>query len=360
MRRVEVPRGHRSRPSISPTVYTHSRGDAAPWDEKTACGIARLPGGEQRFWGVPFRVGSAEPDAPGLLVVGDDGSTETVRVSLDGAASYLLFAHLCDARARTTVAGQSADYPTPVVTAPGEHLADYVLEYADGTEHRVADPSPLRGQPGRGADAERVPEPAAPRPDALADARAVSRRPVGPVPDRRVLRAGRPARHAARLPARPDPSRRRLVDLRAAEPGAREAAPGAPPGADRRGGHRHRRRHPVRGRSTTRSATSGWSRCASPCPPTPTPASAAEGARDRPRRDRPALRGPARRRRRLARRRRQGARRGPGRAGHLADPGPRRAPGTPRSACSAARSRSATCCEGRRPAARTARSGSSC
>ena len=26
----------------------------------------------------------------------------------------------------------------PVVTAPGEHLADYVIEYADGTEHRVA------------------------------------------------------------------------------------------------------------------------------------------------------------------------------------------------------------------------------
>ena len=118
-------------------LYTHSRSDAAPWDEKTASGIARLPGGEQRFWGVPFCVGSAEADAPGLLVVGHDGSTETVHVSLDGAASYLVFVHVCDARARTTVAGQSADYPTPIVTAPGEHLADYVIEYADGSEHRV-------------------------------------------------------------------------------------------------------------------------------------------------------------------------------------------------------------------------------
>lgn len=119
------------------TVYTHSRSDASPWEEKTAWGIARLPGGEQRFWGVPFSVGGAEPEAPGLVVIGTDGSAEAVRVPLDGAASYLVFAHLCDARARTTVAGQTADYPSPVVTAPGEHLADYVLEYSDGTEHRV-------------------------------------------------------------------------------------------------------------------------------------------------------------------------------------------------------------------------------
>ena len=68
-------------------IYTHSRDDAAPWDEKTALGVSRLPGGEQRFWGVPFNLGSGAPDGPGLLVVGDDGSTETVRVPVDGAAN---------------------------------------------------------------------------------------------------------------------------------------------------------------------------------------------------------------------------------------------------------------------------------
>src|SRR5204863_10140632 len=105
---------------------------------KTAWGIARLPGGQQRFWGVPFDVGGAEPDGPGLVVIGHAESTEAVRVPLDGSASYLVLAHVCDDRARTSVAGQTADYPTPVVTAPGEHLAVYVLEYADGSEHRVA------------------------------------------------------------------------------------------------------------------------------------------------------------------------------------------------------------------------------
>ena len=129
-------RGRCSRQSICPTLYTHSRSDSSPWEEKTAWGIARLPGGDQRFWGVPFSLGSTEPEAPGLLVVGmTDG--RAARVPLGGAASYVVLAHFCDARARTTVAGQTSDYPTPVVTAPGEHLADYVIEYADGTEHRV-------------------------------------------------------------------------------------------------------------------------------------------------------------------------------------------------------------------------------
>lgn len=119
-------------------AYTHTRGDPAPWDEKTAWGIARLPGGQQQFWGVPFSAGSAEADQSGLLVIGQDGDTAPARVALDGTASYVMLAHVCDARARTSVAGQTSDYPTPVVTAPGEHLADYVVEYADGSEHRVA------------------------------------------------------------------------------------------------------------------------------------------------------------------------------------------------------------------------------
>jgi hypothetical protein len=119
-------------------LYTHRRDDASSWDEKTAWGVARLPSGQQRFWGVPFGVGCAEPDAPGLLVIGSAGSRQVVRVPLDGEATYVVFAHLCDGRASTTVAGQTSDYPNPVVTAPGEHLADYVVEYEDGTEHRVA------------------------------------------------------------------------------------------------------------------------------------------------------------------------------------------------------------------------------
>lgn len=126
------------RPVDLSALYTHTRADGSPWDEKTAWGIARLPGGSQRFWGVPFSTGGSEAEAPGLLVVGQAEGTAGGRIPLDGMATYIMFAHVCDARARTTVAGQTSDYPNPVVTAPGEHLADYVIEYEDGSGHRVA------------------------------------------------------------------------------------------------------------------------------------------------------------------------------------------------------------------------------
>jgi hypothetical protein len=118
-------------------AYSHARSDAAPWDEKTASGVQRLPGGEQRFWGVPFAAGGEDARDRGLVVIGAGGSTDRVRVPLAGTATDVVFAHFCDGRARTTVAGQTSDYPNPVVTAPGEHLADYVIEFADGSESRV-------------------------------------------------------------------------------------------------------------------------------------------------------------------------------------------------------------------------------
>ena len=66
--------------------------------------------------------------AMGLIVVGEEGSRRCRSIYwLEGTATHLIFAHVCDSRARTTVAGQSSDYPNPAVTAPGEHLADYVI-----------------------------------------------------------------------------------------------------------------------------------------------------------------------------------------------------------------------------------------
>ncbi|MDA1296715.1 MAG: CehA/McbA family metallohydrolase [Chloroflexi bacterium] len=115
------------------SVYNTARGSAGMWEEPTARAIQRLPGGTQTFWGVPFDLGTEERGQPSLLTAGSAGSTVPVSVSVAGTATYLVFAHLCDSRASTTVAGQTADYSVPVVTAPGEHLADYVLVYADST-----------------------------------------------------------------------------------------------------------------------------------------------------------------------------------------------------------------------------------
>ena len=91
-------------------AYTHSRSDAAPWEDLAGKAIAVLPGGSQKFWGVPFDLGS-DDGGMGLIVVGAEGSEDAVDLSVEGTATHLVFAHVCDSRARTTVAGQSTDYP---------------------------------------------------------------------------------------------------------------------------------------------------------------------------------------------------------------------------------------------------------
>jgi hypothetical protein len=118
--------------------YNSRRTDASPWEDRTAEAVPLLPRGRQHFWGIPFRAGAGDPSAPGLVVAGARGATGAITIPLKGTATHLVFAHFCDSRARTTVAGQTKDYPNPVVTAPGEHLANYVLVYADGSEHSTA------------------------------------------------------------------------------------------------------------------------------------------------------------------------------------------------------------------------------
>lgn len=105
------------------------------WDADTRHGLNRLPGGDQTFWGIPFQLSSGDASGPSMVGAGIDGSTTSRTVPINGTASHVVFAHVCDSRARDTVAGQTSDYPVPVVTAPGEHLADYVLVFEDGSTH---------------------------------------------------------------------------------------------------------------------------------------------------------------------------------------------------------------------------------
>ena len=109
-----------------------SRGDSHYWGAKTAASLSQLPAGSQSFWGVPFDLATSGND---LIVLVDASSVD---VSIGVSGSHVVFAHFCDERASTTVAGQASDYLSPVVTAPGEHIADYVVLYDDGSEHRQA------------------------------------------------------------------------------------------------------------------------------------------------------------------------------------------------------------------------------
>jgi len=103
--------------------------------EASAAGLAQyLPRGAQRFWGIPFSLGpEGPPEAgkpakpglvakPGLIALG--AGMKPVRVRLAGTATHLCVVHFCDV---------PADHLAN--TAGGEHLADYALIYADGSDH---------------------------------------------------------------------------------------------------------------------------------------------------------------------------------------------------------------------------------
>ncbi len=102
--------------------------DERYWASKTAGATSQLPTGSQVFWGIPFEIADYH-----LVIVEDKSELE---ISVNASGSHLVFAHFCDENASTTVAGQSSDYLNPVVTAPGEHIADYIVVFDDGSEHR--------------------------------------------------------------------------------------------------------------------------------------------------------------------------------------------------------------------------------
>ncbi len=112
--------------------FTHRFDQSTPWEGQTGRIVSDLPVGPQNFWGIPF-----EFNEQSLLIIGDGGSVSSVAIEVDALASFVVVAHFCDSRARRTVAGQSADYAGPVVTAPGEHLADYSIAYENGEQHDV-------------------------------------------------------------------------------------------------------------------------------------------------------------------------------------------------------------------------------
>jgi hypothetical protein len=107
------------------------------WADGAADVSAQLPRGPQAFWGIPFALGPADLKRKGLIVLQPGG--KPVRVRLDGAATHVCVLHFCN------------DLPEyDANAAGGEHLADYSLIYADGSEHvqpirRRFEINPFRG-----------------------------------------------------------------------------------------------------------------------------------------------------------------------------------------------------------------------
>jgi len=100
--------------------------DPSLWSGEVAERAATMPGAAQTAWGIPFELGPTAEGENCWLVFGRDAQPLTL--PLEGTATHVIVAHFCN--------GIQAP-AEPVSTPPGEHLADYVLVYADGGEHRA-------------------------------------------------------------------------------------------------------------------------------------------------------------------------------------------------------------------------------
>ena len=100
--------------------------DPSLWSGEVAERAATMPGAAQTAWGIPFELGPTAEGENCWLVFGRDAQPLTL--PLEGTATRVIVAHFCN--------GIQAP-AQPVSTPPGEHLADYVLVYADGGEHRA-------------------------------------------------------------------------------------------------------------------------------------------------------------------------------------------------------------------------------
>lgn len=109
-------------------------GQPAPWRESIEPGLARLPGGDQTFWGVPFVLGDPEAEID-WVVLGPGIPRVEMPIDATGAVSYLVFAHFCDSSDDPAI-GRGWRGAQSFVSRPGEHLADYILCYANGEIHR--------------------------------------------------------------------------------------------------------------------------------------------------------------------------------------------------------------------------------
>ncbi len=111
-------------------------GDTEPADIDRAtelAGLAGLPTGEQRFWGIPFDIANdSGNDGATWIVLGNElwpGLPESVSVAVDAAAQYVLVCHFLDAVPNPEL---EHDSQPDTLDDPGAHVATYTFRYGDG------------------------------------------------------------------------------------------------------------------------------------------------------------------------------------------------------------------------------------
>jgi len=114
--------------NLAPGDMAAAKGPLPAWPRAYDSELSALPAGRQIFWGIPLAL--APEGGPRWVEL----ACGPVTIPLEGRASYLVVAHFCNASQVGCVGDGGLGY----VTRPGEHLADYVLVYSDGNEHRQA------------------------------------------------------------------------------------------------------------------------------------------------------------------------------------------------------------------------------
>jgi len=107
-------------------------GEAAAWHPDIVEPLKTLPAGQQTFWGIPFALGAQGEQARRWLLL--DREPHTIEIAAQ--AHYLVVAHFCNSSHDPADPSQPPDVSVGQILRPGEHLADYVLIYTDGSEHR--------------------------------------------------------------------------------------------------------------------------------------------------------------------------------------------------------------------------------
>jgi hypothetical protein len=98
-----------------------ARKGAVGWNDAIVKNVHQMPRGQQAFQGIPFLLGP-KGDARKCMVLAGGKSSE-VTVPLKGRATHVCIAHFCNWM------GDPLEN-----AAGGEHIADYVVRFADGSE----------------------------------------------------------------------------------------------------------------------------------------------------------------------------------------------------------------------------------
>jgi hypothetical protein len=109
---------------------SHARGLTGAAED----GLIRIPSGAQRFRGIPFQFGSEGVHSRNRIALstsGDAGAGRRVNIPVHGTAKFVCLAGFCDWDENETPA-EGAD----VFEQVGQHLADAVVVYGDGSEQR--------------------------------------------------------------------------------------------------------------------------------------------------------------------------------------------------------------------------------